>query len=141
MVIQRIQTLFLLLAVVFMAMFCLTPFATLDCAESAESWAPVFVKDAPVFMVLNLVIAVLLFLGIFMFKNLRQQMKVTLVSIVLICASIVTFGFVLFVGMPGAHIIWTGGVLLLVAALICALFAYRGMKKDHKLLTSYDRLR
>ena len=141
MVIQRIQTLFLLLAVAFMAMFCLTPFATIVCAESAESWTPVFVKDAPVFMVLNLVIAVLLFLGIFMFKNLRQQMKVTLVSIVLICASIVTFGFVLFVGMPGAHIIWTGGVLLLVAALICALFAYRGMKKDHKLLTSYDRLR
>ena len=110
-------------------------------AESPESFSPVFVKDAPVFMVLNILIAVLLFIGIFLFKNIRRQMTVTLASMVLICASIVTFGFVLYVGMPGAHIVWTGGVLLLVAALIAALFAYRGMKKDKKLLSSYDRLR
>lgn len=141
MVIQRIQTLFLLVAVVFMALFCLTPIATLDVAESTESFSPVFVKDAPVFMVLNILIAVLLFIGIFLFKNIRRQMTVTLASMLLICASIVTFGFVLYVGMPGAHIVWTGGVLLLVAALIAALFAYRGMKKDKKLLSSYDRLR
>lgn len=141
MVIQRIQTLFLLLAVVFMAVFCLTPIATLDVAESAESFSPVFVKDAPVFMVLNIVIAVLLFIGIFLFKNLKRQISVTVASMVLICASIVTFGIILYAGMPDAHIIWTGGVLLLVAALICAFLAYRGMKKDRKLLSSYDRLR
>lgn len=141
MVIQRIQTLFLLMAVIFMAIFCFTPIATLEVAESADSFSPVFVKDAPVFMVLNILIALLLFIGIFMFKNLRRQMTVTLASMVLICASIVTFGFVLYVGMPGAHIIWTGGVLLLIAALIAALLAYRSMKKDKKLLSSYDRLR
>lgn len=142
MVIQRIQTLFLLLAVGFMAIFCFTPFATLASdAANPESMSPVFVKDAPVFMVLNIVIAVLLFLSIFMFKNLRQQMKVTIASMVLLCASLVSFGLVMYVGMPDAHIIWTGGAVLLVCALICALLAYRGMKKDHKLLTSYDRLR
>ncbi|MDE6278226.1 MAG: DUF4293 domain-containing protein [Muribaculaceae bacterium] len=141
MVIQRIQTLFLLLAVGFMALFCLTPFATLDVAEASDSMTPVFVKDAPVYMILNIVIAVLLFLGIFMFKNLKLQMKITLASMVLICASIVSFGFVLYVGMPDAHIIWTGGAVLLVCALISTLLAYRGMKKDHRLLTSYDRLR
>ncbi len=141
MVIQRIQTLFLLLAVGFMILFCLTPFASAEAANAADSFTPVFVKDAPVYMILNIVIAVLLFLGIFMFKNLKQQMKVTVASMLLICASIVSFGFLLFVGMPDAHVIWTGGVLLLVCALVCALFAYRGMKKDHKLLTSYDRLR
>lgn len=141
MVIQRIQTLFLLLAVVFMTVFCMTPIATLDAAGSAESCSPVFVKDAPVFMILNILIAVLLFIGIFLFKDLKRQMTVTLASMVLICASIVTFGFILYAGMPGAHIIWTGGILLLVAALIAALMAYRGMKKDKKLLSSYDRLR
>lgn len=141
MVIQRIQTLFLLLAVGFMALFCLTPFATLDAVEAADSVTPVFVKDAPVYMILNIVIAVLLFLSIFMFKNLKRQMTITLASMVLICASIVSFGFVLYVGMPDAHIIWTGGAVLLVCALVCALLAYRGMKKDKRLLSSYDRLR
>lgn len=141
MVIQRLQTLFLLIAVVAMAVFCLTPMASMTSAESAESFTPVFVRDLPVFLILNIVIALMLFLGIFLFKNLRRQISVTLASIVLICVSIVTFGIVMYVGMPDAKVIWTGGVLLLVLALIMAVFAYRYMKKDLRTLTSYDRLR
>ena len=100
-----------------------------------------FIADAPVMLVVNIVIAVLLFLSIFLFKNLKRQMTVTMLSIILICASIVTCGIVLYTAYPGASLIWTGGVLLLLVALVCAIFAYRFMKKDHKLLTGYDRLR
>lgn len=140
MVIQRWQSLLLLIAVVLMAVFCCTPWAS-QAAEGVAEATPVFVSDAPVLLILNIVIAVLLFLSIFMFKNLKRQMTVTLLSIILICTSMVTCGIMLYTAYPGAGLIWTGGVLLLLVALVCAVFAYRFMKKDHKLLTSYDRLR
>lgn len=141
MVIQRWQSVLLLLAVVFMCIFCSTPFATVKAAETAVSSSKVFVSDALVLLILNLVIAALLFIAIFLFKNLKLQMKVTMISIVLIASSIVACGFILYRSMPDAEIILTGGVLLLICALICAVFGLRFMRRDHKLLRSYDRLR
>lgn len=140
MVIQRWQSVLLLFAVVLMCVFCATPYATRTAVESAEL-TQVFVSDAPVYLVLNIAITALLFISIFLYKNLKFQMKVTLISIVLIAASIVTCGIMLYASMPDATLIWTGGVLLLLAALICAIFALRFMRKDHNLLRSYDRLR
>lgn len=139
--IQRIQTLMLLIAAILVAVFCFVPFASRSVAESADSASFVCAKDAPVLLVLNLTIAAILLIVIFMYKNLRQQMRMTILSIVLICASIVTSGFVIFVGLDNATPILFGGVILLVLALIFALFAYRGMKHDHHLLRSMDRLR
>lgn len=141
MVIQRWQNLLLLVALVLMCIFCATPYAVQHTVEASIEPTPVFVYDAPVFMILNVVIAACLFIAIFLFKDLKRQMTVTLVSIVLVCASIVTCAFMLYVGMPDAEIIWAGGVLLLVFALLCALMAYLFMGKDRKLLRSYDRLR
>ena len=142
MVIQRWQTVLLLVAVIIMGIFCLTPYA-IDRSIATEigGGAPVYVSDAPVFLVLNLVIAALLFISIFMYKNLKRQMTVTLLSMILICASMVTCGIIFYRSTPNAEIIWTGGVILLILALICALFAYRLMGKDRKTLSSYDRLR
>ena len=140
MVIQRWQSLLLLIAVALMCVFCCTPWA-MRAVEGIEEATPVFNSEAPVLLVLNIVIAVLLFLSIFMFKNLKRQMKVTVLSIILICASIVTCGITLYTAYPGATLVWTGGVLLLLVALVCALCAYRLMEKDHRLLNSYNRLR
>ncbi len=116
------------------------PYATVKAVEASEQ-TQVFVSDAPVYLVLNIVIAALLFIAIFLFKNLKLQMRVTLISIVLIAASIVTCGIMLYTNMPDAALIWTGGVLLLIVALVCAVFGLRFMRKDHNLLRSYDRLR
>ncbi|MDE5661295.1 MAG: DUF4293 family protein [Muribaculaceae bacterium] len=138
MVIQRWQNLLLLIAVVLMCVFCSTPYA-ID--RAAETPAEVYVSDAPVFLVINLVIAALLVIAIFLFRDLRRQMTVTLITIVLVCASIVTCGFIMYAYMPDAELIWTGGVLLLIASLVCAGAAYRFMSKDRALLRSYDRLR
>lgn len=140
MVIQRWQTLFLLIAVVLMGVFCSTPYAVQASIDGAVPATEVFMKDTPVLLVLNLVLAALLFISIFMFKNLRMQMRVTMMSIVLLCASIVTCGIVVYVGMANASLIWTGGVVLLVIALVCAICALRLMKKDHRILSSADRL-
>lgn len=140
MVIQRWQSLLLLIAVVFVAIFCCTPWAVYPAGNMSEA-LPVFICKAPVLFVLNIVIAVLLFISIFMFKNLKRQMTVTILSIVLICASMVSCGIALYTAYSGACFVWAGGVLLLFGALVCTFFAYRFMKKDYKLLTSYDRLR
>ena len=138
--IQRIQTLMLLIAAILVGIFCLCPFATLPATETAEA-SKVFVKDAPVLLTLNVLIAVLLIIVIFMYKNLRQQMRMTLLSMVLICASIVTSAFIMFAALDGATPILFGGVLLLVLALVFAILAYRGMSHDNNLLRSMDRLR
>ena len=140
MVIQRWQSVLLLIAVVLMCIFCATPYAQTTTAE-AESWTPIYVSDAPVFLILNIVIAVILFIAIFLFKNLKLQMRVTTISIVLLVASMVTCAILMTTGYPDAELIWTGGVVLLLAALVCAIFGLRFMRKDRNLLRSYDRLR
>lgn len=140
MVIQRWQSVLLLVAAVLVGIFCFTPLAQ---EAAVEQSMPVShsIAEAPVLLIVNLLIAVLLIIAIFMFKNLRQQRKVTLVTIVLIAASIVSSIFVVYNSWPGASFYWFGGVLLLCVALILAVGAYRLMGKDQKLLRSYDRLR
>ncbi len=130
----------LLIAAVFVAMFCFMPFATVAPAENVEA-TKLFAKDAPAFLVLNIVIAVLLVIVIFMYKDLRRQMRMTILSILLICASVVTCAFIMFGAYDNATPILFGGVVLLVLAMLFALLAYRGMSRDRNLLRSMDRLR
>ena len=137
--IQRIQTVTLFIAAVLMAIFCFTPFADIEAADATIR--SVYVKDAPVLLVVNLLIAILLILAIFMYKNLRMQMKMTVLSMVLICVSIVASFFYIYAGFEGATPVLFGGVMLLVLAVIFALLALRGMRHDPKLLRSGDRLR
>lgn len=141
MVIQRWQSVLLLLAVVLMCIFCATPLATYAADTSAESLTAVYVKDAPVLLTVSILVAALLFITIFLYKNLKRQMTVTLLSIVLIVATIVTGFFVVYNAYPGADFVLFGGILLLVISLILALSAYRLMKRDLRKLRSYDRLR
>lgn len=138
MVIQRWQTLLLLLAIALMCVFTFTPYARV--VTIPDQPVDVFAKDTPVILVINAVIAALLVLSIFMFKNLKRQMTITILSALLICVSL-TVSLILIYNTEGAGIIWTGGVMLLGVALLAALWAYRLMKKDLKLLRSYDRLR
>lgn len=129
----------LLIAAILVALFCCMPIATANMADAAEQ--SLYAKDAPVLLVLNIVIAALLLIVIFMYKNLKQQMLMTMLSMVLICGSIVASGFVIYAGFSDATPVLAGGVVLLVVALVFAILAYRGMKRDHKLLRSMDRLR
>ncbi len=139
MVIQRWQTVLLALAVIVMAIFCSTPFATVSAtAEQVES---VYLKDAPVLMIVSILIGVVLFMSIFMYKDLKRQMTMTLVSMVLLVAAIVTGIFIVYYAMPDAKLVILGGITLLVVTFILALGAYTMMNRDRKLLDSYNRLR
>lgn len=124
----------LLVAAILVGIFCFSPFAHTDAEQ-------IYTSDAPVFMILNIVIAALLLIVIFMYKNLKKQKRMTILCMVLICASIVTSAFIMFANDPHATPVLAGGVILLVFALVFAMLAYRGMSRDHKLLRSVDRLR
>lgn len=141
MVIQRWQSVFLLLAVILMGVFCVSPIATYASEADVESMSMVYVKDAPVLLTVSLLVAVLLFLSIFMYKNLKRQMTVTILSIVLLVATMVTGMFVVMNAYPGSEFLLFGGMLLLVVTLVLALGAYRFMRSDLRKLRSYDRLR
>lgn len=139
MVIQRWQSVLLLLAGIVMGLFCLSPLAVTS-AQDVET-TQVFIKDIPVVLTVSILVAVILLLSIFMYKNLKKQMKITLLSIVLICVVLVAGIFVVYVAYPGYKIEVTGALMVLVISLILAVGAYRLMGKDLKKLRSYDRLR
>lgn len=133
MVIQRIQTLWLLLALGATIVVALRPFSWLGVE-------PVFVADFPVLAVLTWLIACLLFINIFTFKNLKLQKSVSLLSLVLmVILAIVGFIYQARL-MPEAVPEWGGGVLFLIVAAFFDVLAYRGMARDQKKLRNSDRL-
>ena len=141
--IQRWQTLWLLVAAVLIGVFCFVPMAIVQSdAMSPESATFLSPKDMPVFMIVNAVVALLLFIAIFLYKNTRRQKTVTLASMLLIVVSMAVESFVLF-GWDSQEgkVEWLGSIFLLVGALFFALMAYRGISNDEKLLKAADRIR
>ena len=99
-------------------------------------------KDLPVFLTVNILVSVLLFLSIFLYKNTRRQKLLTLVSMVLIAVIIATECILLFSwDTTQGKIEWLGSVFLLLGALVFAGMAYQGIRKDEKLLKAADRIR
>lgn len=141
MVIQRWQTVFLFIATVLVALFTFMPFASATVDSQVADLHP---KDFPVYLILNLLIAILLLLAIFMYRNLKLQKKVALLSMLLMCCSAVCGGFLLYgpnAPKGAVELVWAGGILLLLGALVFAILAYRGIGKDQRTLSSYDRIR
>ncbi len=133
MVIQRIQTLWLLIAAGMMAALYIRPIAW-----SADK--AVFLSDFPVLTVINVLIAMLLIISIFTFKNLKLQKTVTRLSLVMMAVIAVAGGFFLYRNAPDATLEWAGGIVLLVIAAIFDLLALRGMSRDERKLRNADRL-
>lgn len=137
MVIQRWQNLLLLFALIFTGLFCATSYAVIP----GDVPANVYAYDTPVLLIINLVVVALLAIGISVFKNLKRQMTIANIVMVLICASLVTCGALLYLVTPTADLVMLGGVNYLILAFICTLVARNFMRKDLNLLRSYDRLR
>lgn len=138
MVIQRWQTVFLILAVICMALasFLSLGNGTLPCLDQGSLCALDFM---PLFIVNMLVIA-LLFTDIFLFRNLGLQKKVALISILLESISIIITGILMIPSMDYIHeMSWTA--TLPSVALILTILARSRMAADERLLKSYDRIR
>lgn len=145
--IQRIQTIYLILAAVCGFGSLALPFATtVQAVQSSELFADASftVRDNPGLLVLFAVAGVLAVVGIFLFKNRPVQMKITRIALV---ADIV--GLVLVVilfwndlGNVGSSAVNDGaGAYLPIAFILFASLALRGIRKDENLVRSADRLR
>ena len=133
MVIQRKQTLLLLAALILMVVYLFMPVGTVNGKElmSSEFIAP---------YIMAIVSVLLIGAGIFMFRNLKRQMTMMWVIIVLLAATGVT-GFVQACNTPGLVYQWTGTLFLDICAIILVFLSWLFMRADLRLLRSADRLR
>ena len=131
----------LVIAVVFIAVFCTSSYGVGYSGIDPETVTPtpMLVSQSPIYLIANLVIAVILFVTIFLYNKLKLQMKLTATAAVLICVSAIGCGWMVY--GSDANVEWTGGIFLLAGAFISTLMAYNFMRRDYKLLTSYERLR
>lgn len=134
--IQRIQSIWLLLAGLTILLLLVLPPVTLPAD------APEVPKPSTLLLIANLVIALLNILNIFNFKNRGLQKNIILFSItltIILCAWI----FMTFQDFPGglSNLKPSIGAFMPILSMLFSALAYRGISRDEQLLKSADRLR
>ncbi len=156
MVIQRWQSLILLLACVLMAMFSfmsLGQFQTTDYSFNVTTSGIFYEGEATgnapsgiyastyYFFAISLLSAFLPLLTVFLYKNLRLQMNCCLIEILLLIAVIVISILESFYAIDGADMSWSSIICAPFLSLVLMIIAWRLIRKDRNLLRSADRLR
>lgn len=144
---QRIQSVFLLLAGLASLSLFGAPFATTPQAVEGSTLfadAAYNIQDQPALMALFGLAGLLAIISIFLFRNRLLQMRMSIFAFIANLIGIV-LGVLFFMQNSqdvGDKAIDDGiGLYLPVAAMILALVAYRFISKDEKLVRSMDRLR
>lgn len=145
--IQRIQTLWLLLAAIFNALLFFIPLYKFNypnqvyspwMVERVTSFVPLFIVAA--------VITILPVISIFFFKNRKRQTSMVWISFI----SILSFLSIVLMRVsnlknatpqPGNFQYSIPGILVTVVAAVFLVLALRGIRQDEKLVKSMDRLR
>lgn len=127
----------LLIAAALMAVVCVWLPIRLDGSEIV-----LHVYDFVPVLILGVVVAALLLVDIFMFRNLRLQMMVAAICVWLMIAFMALGAFMVMGCEPApADTAWVWPSVLTVLALVLALWARARMKADRNLLRAADRLR
>lgn len=157
MVIQRWQSVLLFIAAAVMACFTFIPFGVISTPDvtynltglgfypqgiPTDSDPPQVIHTWYLFMMCITTI-VLLLVDIFLYKNLRLQQRVCMVSILFIVAVGCVGGLLGFWAFrpEGFELWWKTTALCPFIALFTAILAYYRMAQDYSLLKSADRLR
>jgi len=111
--------------------------------ESQAGANPHIISSLIPLSVIGLLICILSFSAIFLFKNRKVQLKAAVIVILL---TIVFIGMILFYffGVTGkfqAEPVPGFKMIIPFLMLISGILAYRGIKRDEKLVRSYERLR
>ncbi len=148
MVIQRIQTLFLLLSAILIGVFAFLPALTIQSLGTTYQLGAIYSGDGvstkPDLLLLSLsgLIFVLSVIAIFKYKNLKQQMQLCAINIVLSLALLLSVAALAFALKTPTAVVEIGiGNLLPLLSIISFAFAYRGIKHDKKLLSDSNRIR
>ncbi len=145
--IQRIQSIFLLLSSVVMGILFTVPFATSEKADTAMFSDKIYnVYDHPALMVLVILAAVIAFVNIFLFKKRDLQIRLDYLYITLTVVLIALVFFLIFgSGEVSTQDIGINenivGLSLPIVGIICAFLANRFINKDKKIVKNMDRLR
>lgn len=142
--IQRIQTLYIFLAVVAMAIFIIVPYGEVDFVNNQPIVTQKLYTMAEYGILIPAAATVLLLLvDIFMYSNIGLQKTVLAIGMLLTLCCIAVVCFTLFKqaeaeGMEARFAVWD---ILLPIAAVLELMALSAIKKDIKRLRSYDRIR
>lgn len=139
--IQRKQTLWLLLSTISSALTFKFPFFTGTTAPDTK-WVsgPELTATDNIFLILLSVLILLLsMLAIFLFKDRRRQLQLTLLGLVSSLGLIALYVSYMNKFEPGGHIALTAVLTLFIV--IGFFFAIRGIRHDQKLIKDLNRLR
>ena len=149
MVIQRIQTLYLIIAIILMAVFAFFPALTFELGGrqfvygALEAGKVGVTHIDPLMLMLVILICLLAFIDIFLYKNLQRQMTVCFVDIIIGLAMLVAIGIEAYIvtGKEGLVLTWQWYLVLPILSIIFLMLAHRAMSRDKKMLRDSDRLR
>lgn len=142
--IQRIQSLFLLIASLFFFGEFAFPFFKSSQTTSGFFSDSVFnIQDHPILLGLTIAGGLLCLITIFLFNNRSIQQKLVILSIVLAIGLPVA---AIFLGMADTPALFQSsrvfiGTFLPFGAVIALFLSLRGIKKDDRIVKSMDRLR
>lgn len=142
--IQRIQSIFLLLAAAALLGLFGLPFAsTAEPVTASALFADQTynILDHTALTALFIIAAVVCLLSIFLFNNRKLQMRLSLLGIFGAIAGLIVAGVLYSQDAAGQTAQLGVGFGLPVVSVILTLLAYRNIKKDEKLVKSMDRLR
>jgi hypothetical protein len=150
--IQRLQSVFLLLAAAMMALLFAKPLSFLAIDQVPESGREGMladglfeIQDHTLLAVMTGIIIVLTVAAIFLYKNRVLQIKIgwaTVVLIIITCITSVIFFWQAYQGLAGpAQVNIKLGYAMPVLAIIFLILAIQYIGKDEKLVRSADRLR
>ena len=149
MVIQRIQSVYLLIAVILMAVFAFFPVLTVELGGrefvygALEAGKVGVTHIDPLMLMLVILICLLAFIDIFLYKNLQRQMTVCFVDIIIGLAMLVAIGIEAYIvsGKEGLTLTWQWYLALPILSIIFLMLAHKAMSRDKKMLRDADRLR
>ena len=149
MVIQRIQTVYLLIAIILMAVFAFFPALTFELGGrefvygALETGKVGVTHIDPLMLMLIVLVCILAILDIFLFKNLQRQMTVCFVDIIIGLAMLVAIGIQAYLvgSREGVTLAWQWSLCLPLLSIIFLMLAHKSMSKDKKMLRDSDRLR
>lgn len=145
MVLQRIQTVYLLVAIILMAIFTFFPVFTVTNESGVYTVGALagsrVNSPSVLLLVLDVLITLFALVTMFSFKNLKKQITMAGVLILLVVTLLVSIG-VLFVQQKGVGIaVINWPIAFPFVSLVMAMMARGGMKHDKKLLSDSERIR
>ncbi len=153
--IQRIQSIYLLIATVLMALTCFQPLAFFSCdqgvfdlfATGLKSSDGEVVHSAIYLLIITALSAILPLVTIFLFKNRMLQIRLCVVEMVLTIGVLLMIGAYFYLAQRGIREFEFNSmgvhyaIIFPVVSLIFNYLAFKAIFKDEMLIKSLDRLR